>query len=731
MTPAPVSRRDFLATSATAVVGLSIGVSFGACGGGPRRPDATAAFAPDAWIRIDTEGLVTVLIDRAEMGQGISTGLAMLVAEELDARWDAMRVAFAPAHPDYANPLLRGMQATGGSTSMRAAWGPLREAAAKARVMLVQAAATEWDVPEHECHTDAGRVVHPISGRSRSYGELAVAAGTGRAPQRVTLKQPDQFRLIGQSLPRVDSPDVVRGAPIYTSDLRLPGMYTAVIARPPSIGATLTHVDDAAARQVPGVQQVVTVPSGVAVVADGYWAAEQGRRALRLSWSEGTAPTLNDDAIDATLREALDAPGLAIIQREGTPDAAHATAAQQIDAEYAVPYLAHATMEPMVCVADVRDDACTVWAPTQLQWGPSYAGGGAIGTAADRADVPVSRVTIHSMQMGGGFGRRSELDFIAEAVEVSKAVGAPVKVQWSREDDMRHDWYRPAARHRLRGGLDANGRPVAWLHDIATPSLLRRFVPGFVPGFVTDRLGFTTKGIDPTSFEGAETVPYALGARALRCITADLPVPLGFWRSVGHSHTAFAVESFIDELAHRAAQDAYEFRRSLLAEHPRHRAVLELAATRAGWGAPLPEGRARGIALHESFGSIVAQVAELSRDRDGRPRVHRVVCAVDCGLAINPEQIRAQMEGGIVFGLTAALDGRVTIDRGRVTTSNFHDYPLLRADRMPLIETHIIPSAEPPMGVGEVATPPIAPAVANAFFALTGERVRRLPFPAT
>jgi isoquinoline 1-oxidoreductase subunit beta len=503
-----------------------------------------------------------------------------------------------------------------------------------------------------------------------------------------------------------------------------------VIARPPAIGATLERLDDAAARRVPGVRQVLSISSGVAVVADGYWAAEQGRRALQLTWSAGTAPDLDNAAIDRALGTALASPALPVIQSDGAPSDALAAADRRIDAEYSLPYLAHATMEPMVCVADVRDGACTVWAPTQLQWAPAHFGGGAVGVAAERAGVPVSRVTLHSTAMGGGFGRRSELDFVEEAVEVSKAVGAPVKVQWSREDDTRHDWYRPAALHRLRGGVDAEGRPVAWSHDIATPSLLKRFIPGFVPGFVANRLGLLVNGADPTSIEGADTIPYALGARELRCVAVDLPLPLGFWRSVGHSHTAFAVESFIDELAHLAGEDPVRYRRRLLADRPRHLEVLDFAAARSGWGTPLPEGRARGIALHESFGSIVAQVAEVSLDSDGRPRVHRVVCAVNCGLPINPDLIAAQMEGGIVFGLSAALYGAVTLRQGAVQNSNFHDYPLLRADRMPVVETNIVHNADPPMGVGEVATPPIAPAVANAFFALTGQRVRQLPFPA-
>ena len=727
---AEFTRRDFLKTGAVAAAGLTIAVSVSGCSSDPELPTPTQPFAPDAWIRIDTDGIVTVMVDRSEMGQGITTGLPMLVAEELDADWSLVRFERAGANRIYGNAEMRGMQGTGGSSSIRAAWVPLREGAARAKAMLVTAAATQWGVAPSECRTANGVVHHDASSRSLSYGELATAAGALPVPESVTLKTPDQFTIIGRSLPRLDSPDVARAAPIYAGDLRVPGMLTAVVARSRVFGGSVASYDATKALAVAGVKHVVQISSGVAVVADTFWSAEQGRRALEVQWDAGEHGAMNDESIEAEFMRALGAAHQPMVRAEGAPGFTLAEAPRKLEALYSLPYLAHATMEPMSCAADVRAESCTVWAPTQIQWASPIAGGGAAGVAAKAAGVKADQVTIHTTQLGGGFGRRGEQDFVQEAVEISKAVAAPVRVQWTREDDMQHDWYRPAARHRLRAGLDDAGKPVAWAHRIATPSILKRYLPGYLPTWVANRMGVLTNGADPTSFEGAADVPYAVGDIEVVCAEVDVAVPTGFWRSVGHSHTAFAVESFIDELAHLAEADPYQFRRELLAKHPRHLGVLDLAAEKAGWGTPLPEGRARGIAVHESFGSWVAQVVEVSVDTDGRPRVHRVVCAIDCGIAVHPDQIAAQMEGSIVYGLTAALYGAVKIDGGGAVNSNFSDYPMLRIDRMPVVETHIVPNAEPPGGVGEPATPPIAPAVANAFFALTGERVRVLPFVA-
>lgn len=724
---ASMSRRAFLQAGA-AGAGLVLAVSFG---GGCRTDDALPAtdapFAPDAWLRIRPDGSVTVMVDRAEMGQGVTTALPMLVAEELDADWASVRFETAPAHKAYGNPLMQGMQATGGSTSIRAAWGPLREAGARARLMLVRAAAEQWGVEPSTCRTEPGVVVHEASGRRATYGELANAAGKLPVPDAVALKEPGAFRLIGTAVPRLDSPAIVRGAPVFTGDVRVPGMLVAVLARCPSFGGSVKAFSDAKARAVPGVRHVVQVSNGVAVVADTYWAARRGRDALEVTWEEGPAKGLDSAAITARFRELAAAEEARLVRDDGDAEAALRGAAKTLEAVYELPYLAHATMEPMTCAAHVEADRCTVWAPTQMQWAPAMQGGGAHGLAAKLSGVDPARVTIHTMQLGGGFGRRAELDFLTDAVETSKAVGAPVRVVWPREDDIRHDFYRPASYHALRGGIDGQGRPVAWTHRIVSPSILERLLPGWLPDWVLTRLGVYTRGADPTAVEGAYDHPYAVPAVRVTSVKAEVPVPVGFWRSVGHSTNAFVVESFVDELAHLAGKDPYEFRRDLLGAHPRHRTVLDLAAARAGWGTPLPAGRARGIAVHESFGSWVAQVAEVSLRADGTPRVHRVVVAADVGLVVHPDIVAQQLEGAVVYGLTAALHGEVTIRDGGARESNFHDYPLLRMDEAPEVEVHLVPSAEPPGGVGEVATPPIAPAVANAVFALTGTRVRRLP----
>jgi isoquinoline 1-oxidoreductase subunit beta len=479
------------------------------------------------------------------------------------------------------------------------------------------------------------------------------------------------------------------------------------------------------ARAVPGVRHVVEVDSGVAVVADGYWPALQGRNALDIEWDDGEHAGLSSEEIEAALRRLAEEPGREAA-RHGRGAEGLAGAGRVIEAEYTLPYLAHACMEPMNCTADVRDDAVTLWVPTQVQQLPRLYGGGARGVAAALAGVPVSRVTVHTTHLGGGFGRRSEQDFVREAVQLSKAVRAPVRLVFTREDDIRHDFYRPASYHRLRAGLDQSGRLVAWVHHAVVPSILGRFIPGFVPDWATRLAGPLKGGIDPTAIEGAREIPYALPDFEVRYTRADLGVPVGFWRSVGHTHTAFVVESFMDELASAAGQDPVQFRRELLPAASPHRRVLDAAAEAAGWGTPLVDGVARGVALHESFGSICAQVAEVAV-RDGHVRVLRVVAAFDCGVVVNPDTVVAQIEGGIVYGLTAALHGRITLAAGRVEQGNFHDYPLLRIDEMPRIEVYLVPSGDAPGGVGEPGTPPIAPAVANALFALTGQRARRLP----
>jgi isoquinoline 1-oxidoreductase beta subunit len=760
-----LSRRDFVRAGLATGAGLTLAIYLPGCR--PGVPPTQAPLAPDGWLRILADGSVIVVVDRSEMGQGVLTALPMLVAEELDADWARVRFETAPAHAAYTNRLLSspegsggagevpaqvasgrfpdpppmaGMQGTGGSTSVRNAWISLRRTGARARAMLLQAAAARWGVAIDGLRTESGVVLDPASGRRLGYGELAVEAGKLPLPKEVRLKDRKDFRLIGRPVPRLDLPDLVRGAGGFSVDVKLPGMLHAVVARAPVFGASIKSFDPGPALAIPGVRHVVRLrddvvvstgtswrmPGGIAVVADSWWQAREGRAALKVTWEEGPLAHLDSRQITETFKRLAEAPAAAVPRNDGDAAGALRSAARTIEAVYELPFLAHATMEPMNCVADVKPDSCTIWAPTQFQWAGAAGGGGAQGLAARLAGVPQDRVSVHTSRLGGGFGRRSEMDFISDAVQVSRAVGAPVKVMWSREDDLQHDYYRPASYNVLRAGLDGANDPVAWTHRIVCPSILARLYPGFIPDWLRTRLHMLQNGADPTSVEGSVNLPYAIPNLRVEYTRADVGVPVGFWRSVGNSHTSFVVESFIDELAHAAGKDPFEFRRTLLARAPRHRAVLELAAGQAGWGTAPPPGRGRGIALQESFGSFVAQVAEVSVE-GGTVRVHRVVCAVDCGIVVNPDIVEAQIEGGVVFGLTAALHGEITLKDGRVAQSNFHDYPMLRINEMPLVEVHIKPSSEPPGGVGEVGTPPIAPAVANAIFAATGTRVRRLP----
>jgi isoquinoline 1-oxidoreductase subunit beta len=723
--PGAVSRRVFIAASVAAGGGLVLAIWARRFLHEPPLDPATAALAPDAWVRLGTDGWLTVMVARSEMGQGVSTALPMLVAEEMDADWDRVHFEFAPANAAYYNPAM-GVQATGGSTAVWTAWLPLRQAGATARAMLLAAAAERLDVGAESLRTADGVVIHEASGRRLDYGELAEAAGQLAVPADVPLKAPSRFRLIGTDRRRLDTHAKITGRAVFGIDAGPEDALVAVVARSPVFGGRLERVDDTAARAVPGVRDVVRITSGVAVVADGYWAATQGREALTLTWDDGEHAGLDDASISRTMRELADGSGRSV-RPDGDADAALAAASVIVGAEYELPYLAHACMEPMNCTADVRADGVTVWAPTQFQAGPRYmAGGGTRGAAARIAGVSLDQVEVITTYLGGGFGRRAEVDFVIDACETSKAVGRPVRVIYSREDDLRHDFYRPASFHRLSAAMDASGQPTAWRHRIVSPSILRRFIPGAIPDFLAHLGGPLKGGVDPAAVEGIADLPYAVGALEISYAEADLGVPVGYWRSVGHSSNAFVVESFIDELAYAAGADPVEFRRRLLAGHPRHLRVLEAVAQASGWGTSPPEGRARGVAVHDSFGSVVAQVAEVSVE-DGRPRVHRVTCAIDCGVVVNPDTVRAQMEGGIGFGLSAALGEQVAIDRGRVVPGNFDRYPILTMSQMPAVEVLLVPSGDAPGGVGEPGTPPIAPAVTNALFALTGRRIRSLP----
>jgi len=708
-----VSRRTFVKIGVITGAGLTLGVAWRLTRG-PGLPPTDAVFAPDAYLRIDPDGSITVVVDRSEMGQGVSTALPQLVAEELDVAWAQVDFVFAPAHGAYGS---RGMQVTGGSTSVAESWEPLRRAGATARWMLREAAARQWGLPADQLETREGAVVAP-DGQMLTYGELAQAAAGLDVPEDVPLKDPETFRLIGRSVPRLDVPAKVTGQAVFGIDAGPADARIAVVARCPVFGGTVRSYDPSAALAVDGVEEVVPISSGIAVVARGFVEAKAGRDALVVEWDEGADPLLDDAAISDRLRGVLGEGRT--VRDDGDVEAALSVASADLEASYSLPYLAHATMEPMNCTAWVRDGRCTVWAPTQFQNAPSLVGGGARQVAADAAGV--DDADVHTTFLGGGFGRRAERDFVREAAEIAGKVEGPIKVIWTREDDMQHDFYRPASVHELSARLGPDGAPEVWDHRMASQSILERFVPGWLPDVAADFAGRR----DPTSTEGASNHPYHVPNARMTYAKVDLPVPVGFWRSVGHTHTGFVVESFVDELAHLAGADPYAYRRQLLEEHPRHRAVLDAVAEAAGWGDEPPEGRARGIAVVESFGSFVAEVAEVSAS-NGRPRVHRVWCAVDCGTVVNPRIVEAQMRSGIVYGLTAALYGEINIREGRAVQSNFHDYLMLRINEAPRIEVVLVPSGDPPGGVGEPGTPPIAPAVANALFALTGQRIRDLP----
>lgn len=704
-THAFTTRRDFLKGSAAATGALVVGFTLP---GASRYAQAAAAagtgFAPNAFLRIAPDGQITVVCGLSEMGQGVHMGIASLVAEELDADWKSIRLEQAPVDKAYINPAF-GMQATGGSTSIRGNYLPMRKAGAAARQMLVTAAAAQWGVDAATCRTENGRVI-AADGRALGYGELAAAAAGLPVPQDPPLKDPRDFRILGKGHTRIDAPAKVNGSAGFGIDVKLPGLLTAVMAHAPVPGAKVVSIDDAAARAVPGVRQVVQIPQGVAVLADGYWPALKGRDALVVKWEDGPLATLSSEAISKSLTEATTKPGM-VARNEGDVGVA---AASTVEAVYEAPYLAHACMEPMNCTAWVRAGEAEIWAPTQ---GP----GPHQGIVAQLTGLPAEKVQVHTTYLGGGFGRRFAPDFIIASTLISKAVGAPVKLVYTREDDMRGWFYRPAAVARFTAGLDKDGQPVSFFARVAAPALM------VAAGFVKE----LPKGIDDPAVEGISDCPYAFPNLRVEYARTEPGIPVWFWRSVGHSQNAFFLEAFIDEVAAAAGKDPVQFRRSLLGKQPRLRGVLELAAQKAAWGSPLPAGVHRGVAIASSFGSFVAQVAEVAVDANGKPRVQRVVAAVDCGATVNPEVIKRQIEGAIAYGLSAALFEKITIRNGRVEQSNFDNYPMLRMTEMPKIEVYIVPSTEAPGGIGEPGLPAATPAVVNALFAATGRRVRTLP----
>ena len=697
-----LSRRDFLKTSALAGGGLLLGFhvpkAFGAA------LAAGATHAPNAWVHIGDDNTITLLCARSEMGQGVFTSLPMLLAEELNVELSAIRVEMAPAAQVYANAFL-GAQITGGSTSVREGWEKLRVAGAQVRVMLVTAAASRWSVDANQCRAAKG-VVHGPGGQHATYGELAEAAAKLPVPKEVALKDPKDFTIVGKPTKRLDTPAKVNGTAVFGIDVKLPGMVYASLEQCPVIGGKVRSFDAAKARAMPGVIDVVQIPDGVAVVADSYWRARKARETLTVQWDEGAGASLSTESMLAGVRGAAEKEKIISIKKAGDAAAALAGAAKTLKAEYISPYLAHATLEPMNFTADVRDGKCRLIGPTQFQTGAQGAVAGALGLKPED-------VTVETTFLGGGFGRRLDVDFIVQAAQISKAVGRPVKLLWTREDDMTHDFYRPMALHRLAAGLDANGKPVALTFQLTSQSVTQR------------AFGLPKDTLDAFMVEAA-VAPYAIPNATHDLVIHDTGLRVGYWRSVSHALNAFANESFMDELAIAAGQDPCAYRLALLQEQPRLAAVLKLAADKAGWGQPLAPGRTRGIALMEGYDTSMAQVAEISVAK-GVITVHRVVVAADLGRMINPDTVEAQIRSSIIFGLSAALFGEITLANGRVQQSNFHDYPVVRINDAPQIDIVLVNSAEKPGGIGEPATALIGPAVANALFVATGKRLRRLP----
>lgn len=724
MKPIPsidTGRRRFLKSTAHMGAGLTLGLYLPDLAAqeaqearGPRLEEG-GAFAPNAFVRIAPDNTVRVVIKHLEMGQGTYTGLCTLVAEELDAAWEQVVAEPAPADASRYNNLLWGpMQGTGGSSAMANSYQQLREAGAAARQMIVAAAAESWGVSAADISVAGGMV--SSGAQSASLGDLAEAAAAQPVPASVTLKDPADFVLIGRYTPRKDV-GKTDGSAVFTQDINLPGMLTAVVAHAPRFGATVASVDDGAARSIPGVEGTVRLPAGVAVLAQDFWRARRGRDALEISWDESNAFRGSSGEMMASFRAMTDDEGIPA-RNDGDAAGALGDADRTLSLDFEFPYLAHATMEPMNCVVRVDDDGCEVWNGEQMHTGDQMALAALLG-------LEVPQVKINMLYAGGSFGRRAnpQADYLIEAAMIARTLpGTPVKLVWDRENDTRGAYYRPMHFHRVRVGLDDQGQPLAWQHHIAGQSILTG--TPFEAFMVKD-------GVDITMVEGAANQPYRVPNFNLQVHNADIPVPVLWWRSVGSTHTAFVVESMIDELAIAAGADPVDYRMALLADHPRHQGVLTLAAEKAGWGSPMGAGRARGVAVHESFHSFVAQVAEVTVRDDGSFDVDRVICAVDCGVAVNPDIIRAQMEGGIGYGLSPTLMSEITLEDGQVVQSNFHDYEVLRINRMPEIEVHIVPSAEPPTGVGEPGTPVIAPAVANALRAATGQRLTRLPLKLT
>ena len=708
----PMKRRQFLKASAAATGGLVIGFTLPVGNKLAIAQSApTANVAPNAFLRIARDGSVTVQVKHLEFGQGVMTSLPMLVAEELDCDWTKVRAEMAPAAPQFAHTMF-GMQMTGGSSSVANSWMQMRTVGAGARAMLISAAASKWKVDAAKCRTDNGFVIGP-AGQKAGYGTLADTANALAVPANIKLKDPKDFKIIGKPTRRVDAPGKIDGSAIFGLDVtprQVPNLHTAVVMHPPIFGARVKRFDASKVKGVPGVTHVIQTSNGVAVVAKNFWAAKRGRDLLTVEWDLGPGSKADTADLKKAYRELAQKTG--IVAKPGNIEGLK-TAAKTVTAEYEVPYLAHAPMEPLNCTVSVKKDSCEIWVGSQFQTVDQAA-------AAKTVGLKPEQVKLNTMIAGGGFGRRANpaSDYVIEAVEIARDAKVPVKTVWTREDDIKGGYYRPMYVHRVNAGVDAAGKIIGWDHTIVGQSIIEgtAFEPMMVKG-----------GIDSTSVEGVVDTPYDIPNMQTSLHTTRTGVPGLWWRSVGHTHTAFVMETMMDDLAKAAGKDPVAFRRDHLVKHPRIATVLALAAEKAGWGSPLPNGVARGIAVHESFGTVCAEVAEVSIDK-GQIKVRRVVAAIDCGLAVNPLTISAQVESAIAFGLSAALYGQLTLKDGVVEQSNFHDYPVLRIADMPKIEVHIVQGGTVPTGVGEPGTPPIAPAVSNAIFALTGKRLREMPF---
>jgi isoquinoline 1-oxidoreductase beta subunit len=679
-------------------------------GGDASEPAPAGVFAPNAFIQIDNTGKVTLVIPKVEMGQGIYTSIPMLIAEELEVSLDSVTLDHAPPNEKlFMDPLLGG-QLTGGSTSIRYAWDPMRKAGATARVLLISAAAQQWQVDPATCHAQAGQVIHAASNRSLGYGQLVDAAAKLPAPQNVPLKDPKDFKIIGTAVKRLDSPEKVDGTAVFGLDVRVPDMVYAAIATCPVFGGTLGSVDDTNAKKIPGVRQVIKADNAVAVIGDHTWAAKRGLAALQITWNEGAGASLSMKQIVDDLSAAADHGNGAVARKDGDVAKGFSDAKTRVDAVYQQPFLAHATMEPVNCTVHVRPDGCDIWLGTQV---PTRI----VDTAVKITGLPAEKITVHNHLLGGGFGRRLEFDMATQALKIGKQVSTPVKVFWTREEDIQHDMFRPYYYDKISAGLDANGKPIAWQHRIVGSSILARFAP---PAF--------KNGIDPDAVEVATDLPYDLPNQLIDYVRQEpRTVPTAFWRGVGPTRGTFVVESFIDELAAQAKVDPVKYRRDLLGKTPRALNVLDTATQAANWGSTsLPKGQGRGVSVMHAFGSFFAMVVDVTVDQ-GEVTVNRVVCAVDCGMVVNPNTIEAQVQGGIIFGITAALYSEITIKDGRVEQNNFTDYRMLRIDQTPGIEVHIVKSTEAPGGIGEPGTAALAPALANAIYAATGKRLRQLP----